>query len=53
MINRYGKRITSALGIVVIVCLGIRVSDWLITPVLPVLGALCVVVAVLLLLLRR
>ena len=53
MIDRYGKRVTSALGLVVLVCLGIRLSAWLITPVLPALGALCVVVAILFLLLRR
>ncbi len=48
-----GSRVTSGLGIVVAVCIGIRVADWPIAPVLPSIGALGVTIAVLWLLLRR
>jgi hypothetical protein len=53
VISSLTKRITSALGVVVLVCFAIRLSYWVIAPVFSALGAFCVVVAILWLLLVR
>jgi len=49
----FGRRATSAIGVVLAVCLGVRVAAWLIGPLLPILIGVGVVYAVALGLLRR
>lgn len=36
------RRVVQALGVVLLVCIGVRVAAWLIAPVLPLLGAMFV-----------
>lgn len=39
-------RVLQALGLILLVCLGVRVAAWLIEPILPALGVLVVLAAV-------
>lgn len=41
------KRVLTSLGVVLAVCVGVRVGAWLIEPVLPALGAMFVILLVL------
>jgi len=36
------QRVIQALGVILMVCLGVRIAAWLIAPVLPALGVLVV-----------
>ncbi len=40
------KRLLESLGLVLLVCLGVRIGAVLVEPVLPMLGSLVVVVAI-------
>lgn len=53
MIKELGSRATAAIGVVLAVCLGVRIGAWLIGPLLPVLMGVGVVYAVALCLVRR
>lgn len=53
MIGGLGSRATSAIGVILAVCLGVRVAAWLIGPMLPILIGVGVIYAVALGLLRR
>jgi CHASE2 domain-containing sensor protein len=53
VIGGFGSRATSAIAVVLAVCLGVRVAAWLIGPLLPILIGVGVVYAVALGLLRR
>lgn len=53
MIDRLRNRLTSALILIVGVCLGIRIAYWLVAPLLPVLGVMVFMIAILYVLLRR
>ena len=46
-------RVTDALVVVLLVCVGIRVAAWLIEPVLPLLGGIAVLAAIGVVLLGR
>ena len=49
----FGSRATSAIGVVLAVCVGVRVAAWLIGPLLPILIGIGIVYAVALGFLRR
>jgi hypothetical protein len=48
-----GRQATSAIGVVLAICLGVRVGAWLIGPLLPILIGIAIVYAVLFGLFRR
>jgi Mg/Co/Ni transporter MgtE len=48
-----GRQATSAIGVVLAVCLGVRVAAWLIGPLLPILIGISIVYAVMFGLFRR
>ena len=39
-------RVVQAVALVLLLCVGVRLAAWLIEPVLPALGVLCMVVVV-------
>lgn len=39
-------RVIQALGLILLVCLGVRIAAWLIAPILPALGILVVLVGI-------
>jgi hypothetical protein len=53
VIGGFGSRATSAIAVVLAVCLGVRVAAWLIGPLLPILIGVGIIYAVALGLLRR
>ena len=53
MTGGFGSRATSAIGVVLAVCVGVRVAAWLIGPLLPILIGIGIVYAVALGFLRR
>jgi hypothetical protein len=53
MIQGWGRRATSAVGVVVVVCLGARVAASLVGPLMPLLIGIAVVYAVVFGLVRR
>jgi CHASE2 domain-containing sensor protein len=44
---RLEHRITQAITVIVVVCVGVRLAAWLIAPLLPALGVLFVIAAIL------
>jgi hypothetical protein len=40
------QRVFQALGLVLLICLGVRIAAWLIAPILPALGVLVVLAAI-------
>jgi hypothetical protein len=40
------QRVVQGLGLVLLVCLGVRVAAWLIAPILPALGVLVALAAI-------
>ena len=47
MIGRYGKQLSTALTLVLLTCVGIRVAYWLLAPTWPLLLVLAFVILVL------
>ena len=49
----YRHRVTSAVGVIVAVCLGVRLAYWLVNPLWPLLAVLGCLTAIGMLVLRR
>jgi len=46
VIRSVSHRVVQALGLILLVCLGVRIAAWLIEPILPALGVLVVLAVV-------